>query len=369
MPENLVSTNNLNSLGLPVPASVTQLCGRLSELASDVAQSKEWPQQSIGACRDGGVFRWFVPEKFGGDQWSESQILAGYLALSQSCLTTTFILTQWQAACRRILASPNVELVARIAPRLAGGATFTTVGISHLTTSRQHAAEPVLKAFRESNGYRLEGFSPWVTGAAKANLFVLGATLPDGSQILGAVPSDRSGVVVHPGQELIALSASCTDRVEFHGTPVGECDVLFGPAPNVMQLAADSGGATGGLQTSVLAIGLASAAVNYICEQSQFRQSLCSIADKLHRDVQRMIDMLNHLVDGQEVCTATEVRQQANSLVLRATQAALQTAKGAGFIAGHPAGRWAQEALFFLVWSCPQAVVDANLCELAGIEG
>jgi hypothetical protein len=56
-----------------------------------------------------------------------------------------------------------------------------------------------------------------------------------------------------------------------------------------------------------------------------------------------------------------------NSLVLRATQATLAAAKGAGYAAGHPAGRWCREALFFLVWSCPAPVLQANLCELAGI--
>ena len=68
------------------------------------------------------------------------------------------------------------------------------------------------------------------------------------------------------------------------------------------------------------------------------------------------------------VATAAELlRQRANSLVLRATQAALVTAKGAGYVQGHPVGRWCREALFFLVWSCSQPVVSANLCELAGI--
>ena len=39
-------------------------------------------------------------------------------------------------------------------------------------------------------------------------------------------------------------------------------------------------------------------------------------------------------------------------------------AKGAGFVEGHPVGRWCREALFFLVWSCPQQVAEAGLCEL-----
>ena len=70
---------------------------------------------------------------------------------------------------------------------------------------------------------------------------------------------------------------------------------------------------------------------------------------------------------GGEPCTKEQLRQRANSLVLRATQAALSAAKGTGYVVGHPAGRWCREALFFLVWSCPQPVANANLCELAGI--
>ncbi len=62
------------------------------------------------------------------------------------------------------------------------------------------------------------------------------------------------------------------------------------------------------------------------------------------------------------------LRAQANSLALRASQAALAAAKGTGYVVGHPAGRWCREALFFLVWSCPQGVMAANLCELAGLE-
>jgi hypothetical protein len=70
---------------------------------------------------------------------------------------------------------------------------------------------------------------------------------------------------------------------------------------------------------------------------------------------------------GEGFITKESIRQRANSLVLRATQAALSAAKGTGYVLGHPAGRWCREALFFLVWSCPQPVSAAHLCELAGI--
>jgi hypothetical protein len=53
--------------------------------------------------------------------------------------------------------------------------------------------------------------------------------------------------------------------------------------------------------------------------------------------------------------------------VLRASQASLTATKGAGYLASASAGRYCREALFFLVWSCPAPVQNANLCELAGL--
>jgi alkylation response protein AidB-like acyl-CoA dehydrogenase len=73
------------------------------------------------------------------------------------------------------------------------------------------------------------------------------------------------------------------------------------------------------------------------------------------------------LAAGSGGCSPDELRARANSLALRATQGALTAAKGSGYVLGHPAGRWCREALFFLVWSCPQPVVAAALCELAGL--
>ena len=73
------------------------------------------------------------------------------------------------------------------------------------------------------------------------------------------------------------------------------------------------------------------------------------------------------LAAGIEACSADDLRARANSLVLRAAQSALAAAKGTGYVTGHPTGRWCREALFFLVWSCPQPVMATNLCELAGL--
>jgi hypothetical protein len=71
------------------------------------------------------------------------------------------------------------------------------------------------------------------------------------------------------------------------------------------------------------------------------------------------------MTEGSAANTAETLRFRANSLVSRASQAYLAACKGAGYVQGHPAERAVREAMFFQVWSCPQAVVNSTLSELA----
>src|SRR5687767_8120601 len=140
------------------------LCRELAVRADILDDSGHWPAEQLSLCGDHGVFRWFVPREWDGVSWSDQDIVRGYLRLSEACLTTTFIITQRTGACRRILASENEALKARLLPDLASGRSFATVGISHLTTSRGHLAQAVMAARDSHDGFVLDGFSPWVTG-------------------------------------------------------------------------------------------------------------------------------------------------------------------------------------------------------------
>jgi alkylation response protein AidB-like acyl-CoA dehydrogenase len=341
------------------------LCNALREKAADLDLNPHWPAEQLGACAEAGVYHWFVTEEFGGFGWSEPDVLRGYLRLSAACLTTTFILTQFTSALRRIVDSDNEPLKRRLIPKLLDGSHFTTVGISHLTTSRRHLAEPVLRAEETADGFLLDGFSPWVTGAAHAQSVVMGATLPDRRQVLVSLPTDLPGVTVPPPARLIGLSASCTGELRCERVAVDREFLLAGPAENVM--AGKIGGKTGGLQTSALALGLSDAALKFLAGEAEKRSDLREPLASLRNELDEAQADLLALAAGDEPCTSEAIRARANSLVLRTTQSALAAAKGTGYLLGHPTGRWCREALFFLVWSCPQPVMAANLCELAGL--
>ncbi|MCA9257561.1 MAG: acyl-CoA/acyl-ACP dehydrogenase [Planctomycetales bacterium] len=360
------------SIDTPDHPQLASLCRSLAERADSLDQSGDWPKEQLQLLADCGVFRWFMGPEWDGFDWNECDVMKGYAALSAACLTTTFVLTQRTGACRRIEASENEWAKGRLLPGLADGSIFATVGVSHLTTSRQHTGKPALTAEPTADGFVLDGMSPWVTGAPWADYVVVGATLveqgqPTGSQILIVAPTDLPGVTAPPHVPLVGVGASHTGQLLFDKVNVDRQWLLAGPVENVMAHA--SGVATGGFQTSTLALGLASAALAFLKQESERRHELGSPLAALQRECQQLESDLLAAVGGNPTCTTEQLRQRANSLALRSAQASLAAAKGAGYVVGHPAGRWCREALFFLVWSCPQGVLNANLCELAGISG
>jgi alkylation response protein AidB-like acyl-CoA dehydrogenase len=360
-------TNRITS---PDDPALATLCTELAAAAIDTDRTGRWPEEQLQLCGQRGVFEWFVDPAWGGQAWSEADVVRGYLALSTACITTTFILTQRTGACRRIEGCHNDLLKQRLLPGLARGDLFGTVGISHLTTSRRHLGKPVLTAEAIPGGFRLDGMSPWVTGGAAADVIVMAATLVENGsatdrQMLIAVPTDTAGVAVADPLPLIGVSASSTGPVHLKGVEIAEEWLIAGPVENVMS--SGLGASTGGYETSTLAVGLAAAAINFLAAEASKRPDLTGPTTALRAEHSSLLNDLLHVVRGDAACTKESIRQRANSLALRATQAALSAAKGSGYVVGHPAGRWCREALFFLVWSCPQPVAAANLCELAGI--
>jgi alkylation response protein AidB-like acyl-CoA dehydrogenase len=324
-----------------------------------------WPEESWAVLRQAGVLGWCIPRALGGQERQGADLLTGYEQLAEACLTTCFILSQREGACRRIRDHGSRELVEELLPALARGERHMTVGLSHLTTSRQHL-KPSLVATAAKDHFVLHGSMPWVTGAARADYLVTGAVLEDGRQILLVLPRQSKGVSVGPPLDLMALAGSLTAEVSCDQVQVDRRWLLAGPAERV--LTAGRAG-TGGLETSCLALGLASAALEYLQNEAAARPELGISADRLDKTRQAVRTELHHLAKrGGPPEAALALRARANALVLRATQAALTASKGTGFLRHHPAQRWARQALFFLVWSCPRPAAEATLACLTPTE-
>ncbi|MGZ0168266.1 MAG: acyl-CoA dehydrogenase family protein [Planctomycetales bacterium] len=338
----------------------------LRSQSSKLNGADAWPADQLRTMSDAGVLGWLIPEEFGGSNVTNQELTIGYEHLSAACLASTFVLTQRNAAIQRIVRSENEEFKKDILPELATDSLFATVGISHLTTSRQHLSKPAVTAERLDAGYILNGEVPWVTGADKADMIVCGGTLDDGTQILLALETCTEGVEIAPAVPLMALNSSRTATVKLNQVFVSLEFLLHGPVENVMK---QTGGGPGSYTTSALAVGHAANAIRLLRGEADRRPELSEIlqpfADEHAAISADLLLVAAESPDTPPHLNAEIMRQRSNSLALRASQACLAASKGAGFVASHPASRLVAEAMFFLVWSCPQPVVLGNLRELA----
>src|SRR5688500_2636537 len=123
----------------------------LAENARAADEVTEWPTASWQAITQAGVLRSGID--------GERDIIAHLTAreqLASACLTTAFILSQRDAAVRRIQASSNHRLRDDLLDPLACGERFATVGLSQLTTSRQHV-QPALIARTTGDTWVFDG--------------------------------------------------------------------------------------------------------------------------------------------------------------------------------------------------------------------
>lgn len=358
----------------------------LLETFDGAGESRDWPRQTIRQAAGAGIFRGMVSGSVGGWGWSASDQCRALIDISSRHLPTAFAITQLVAAIKRIAASDNDDLRDRVLGKLLGGDLSASVGISQLTTSGQHLDAPEMVASRVDGGWRLDGRAPWITGAPAVDAYVIGAVIVEPDQdsdpapdpafqgdpklgdaklatMMAWVRADQPGITPGSGNELVAMSETKTDSVSIANVFVPQCDVIE-PAAKTKS----GRGGAGGLQTSALAIGLASASIESLQTAAIDREALRGIAGDLAAERDRLrgrlFDAADHIVN-QADDDAAAIRFAANDLALRSSHAELVAAKGAGFIAGHPAGVHCQQALFFLVWSCPASVAGEHLCRWA----
>ena len=238
---------------------LTAMAGRLAEADGPADESGEWPEALWSLLVELGAPRWALPTSVGGEDCDRPTIVQRYARVAEGSLTAAFILSQHDAGARRLMVAPHRPNARRWIESIAAGRAFTTVGISHLTTSRRHGDRALVAEEAAGGVFRLDGVMPWVTGAERADVIVTGAVMADGRQLLIAVPTDRPGLSVCPPFALAALQASRTSEVRCDGVEVLGDDLLAGPAPYVMGSPGAVG--TGGLETSALALGQARAHV------------------------------------------------------------------------------------------------------------
>jgi butyryl-CoA dehydrogenase len=160
----------------------------------------------------------------------------------------------------------------------------------------------------------------------------------------------------------VSLRSSWTARVELRAVRLARRQILRGPVAKA--LAGKSKGIP--LGQTFLAFGLCRGALDLMMEDRTERAR--SLAGRLN---ERLLNLRGEVIEicrsGQETDAGPKLRAACNDLTLRITQSLVTLRKGSALLLDDPAQRFAREALFFLVWSCPDPVIDCTIGLLNGI--
>lgn len=338
-------------------AELRQTLPGIRSRAGRYDQTGNWPADDLRVLANQGAMRWAVPMGQGGEDLSALELHFRYEAVAAASLSTALILTQRDSAIGLLSASANRTLADELLPALANDALFATVGIAQLTTSRQ-GGRPALRATRVEGGFRLDGIVPWSTGADHSRYVVVGAVDEAGLQLLLALPTDLPGVKVDPPMPLVGLRSTHTAAVRCDGVMLDDRHVLAGPVQRVL------GDRPKSLPIGqvFLAMGHCRGALQLIGEHTSerartTREQFEAQLDDLRR---RVLDFCSPTSSADPAAGAC-LRGECNELALRITHAAVALYKGSSLLPDHPAQRLAREALFLLVWSCPDPVIDCTV--------
>ena len=345
---------------MPAGPTLDQALSRIRDRATEHDRTATWPADDLADLAAAGVLTGSVPAAFGGAGGDPLDVTLLHERVAAASLATALVLSQRDSAAALIADSENAELKRDLLPRLAANEIFTTIGIAQLTTSRQGRG-PAVRAAPDGDGFTLDGTIPWSTGAGEADYIVTGAALPDGRQILATVPVELAGVDPRPPMPLVAMASSRTAAVDLAGVTIGPRYLLAGPAEGVLAGRAKPVP----LNQSYLATGHVRGALELIAthDSDAGREALASLAAQLETVRSRLLSFEE---DAERPQAGPELRAAAADLALRAANAAVALFKGGALLADHPAQRLAREAMFLLVWSCPNSVIDQTVRRVAG---
>ena len=331
---------------------------RIEHRAQSHDLNADWPALDLADLHSVGALQWAVSDADGKGRISALELHLRYERLATASLATALIVTQRDAAVGLIDAATASLCRTKLLGDLLKNDVWATVGIAQLSTSRQRG-RPALAAHRIDGGYLLNGEIPWCTGAVHSAYVVAGATLQDGQQILFVLQQGQQGIALAKPMHMVALNCALTSAISLENVVIDDAWLLQPPCRNPLSGRRNSLA----LGQTFLATGLTQACLNLIAQHSTDRAH--AACKQLNLQLASLRDEVQALCrpgyESEAAAQNARLRGACNDLAVRSAQVAVAVYKGAALLDNHPAQRLAREAMFLLVWSCPDTVIDCTV--------
>ena len=296
----------------------------LSERALDVDASGVVPEHNLGLLRDAGFYGLWAPVEVGGCGLGELERLPILEAMAGGCLTTAFVWTQHGGASANAARTPTGSpLHDRSALALASGEARGGVAFAHVLRP-----EPCLFAERCTDGWKLSGTAPFVTGWGHIDAVLVAAHDAD-RLVWMLLPAQEAATLRSRRLRLAAVDSSVTVELHFDGHLVTADQVI-----EIIDYSEWLSLYRQGLRTNgALMLGVASRALSLLGPSP----------------LDAELDAARAALYAAEVDEMPERRAQVGYVGIRATSAVVSSVGGRAITLAHHAQRLAREALFLLV--------------------
>ena len=247
--------------------------------AASVDETETYPEASIQALIDAGLFGIWVPEQYGGNAMGSLALSLAAEEIAYACAATGTQYVDQPLGGLPILIAGTAAQKEKYLPRLATGELLSAYALSE-SEAGSDAAGLRTTAVRKGDHYALNGSKQWCTNGDHAGVICVFATVDPAKRAKGVtaflVEAETPGFTVGKKERKMGIRGSPT--VALHFT---ECAV-----PVEQRLGAEGEGFTIAMRTlditrpatGALALGIAQAAldaaVGYARERRQFGQRI-----------------------------------------------------------------------------------------------
>ena len=247
--------------------------------AAYVDETETYPESSIQALIDAGLYGIWVPEEYGGTAMGCLALSLASEEVAYACAATgTQYLDQALGGLPILLGGTDAQKT-KYLPRLATGELLSAYSLSE-PEAGSDAAGLKTTAVRKGDHYVLNGSKQWCTNGDHAGVICVFATVDPGKRAKGItaflVEAGTPGFTVGKKEKKMGIRGSPTVALHF-----ADCAI-----PLEQRLGAEGEGFTLAMRTlditrpatGALALGIAQAAldaaVGYACERRQFGQRI-----------------------------------------------------------------------------------------------
>jgi alkylation response protein AidB-like acyl-CoA dehydrogenase len=329
----------------------------------DIDIEAVYPEAFLRALGAVGGFRGAVSPEHGGNGLGLPQVIGTMDVVSQTCLSTGFMVWCQTACARYIEMSDNAELKRTMLPRIARGEVLVGTGLSNTVKSCDAVEEFRLSARRVDGGYQVNGVLPWVSNLGPDHFFTIGCPVEgaspgdDGLAFL-LVDCNAPGFKLVDGAHFMALEGTRTRACQFKSTFVPEARVLARPGQSRTYVRRIKPGMI--LGQMGMCLGLVQACVGLMQQSNRTHAHVNRYLDhqvddlepRLQRLRERTLSAARTLEESPVadiVLDILKLRLQGGELALQAAQSAMLHVGARGYLQKSPAQRRLREAVFVAI--------------------